>query len=385
MKLSFIQLTPASLITALALMTLPVNAQALDRWYDQASVQQGDQLFQQYCAVCHKPNAEGTADWKKTDANGKLPPPPLNGSAHAWHHDLKSLRLSIREGGIKLGGTMPPFKDQLNNDQIDALIAYFQSKWPDDLYHKWADRFIKTDSRATKETLPSIASNSSKVSTRWLKQRLGGTPFTNPAPTDINGIYHTRFGPSNGYLSEDGQFIIIGTLIDLKTGQNLTAIEQQKYAKQAIESFADRNKVLFPAIAEEKAIINVFTDTSCPYCRKLHKDVPDLQRAGITVKYLPFPRGSTRGEGYQTLKQVWCAKDRKQAMDIAKEIREGELPDGNCTVAGLVDEGYELGNRVGVTGTPALFKSNGEKIEGYVPKDSLIPMLLSQPSAPSLN
>ena len=72
-------------------------------------------------------------------------------------------------------------------------------------------------------------------------------------------------------------------------------------------------------------------------------------------------------------------------MDIAKEIREGELPDGNCTVAGLVDEGYELGNRVGITGTPALFKSNGEKIEGYVPKDSLIPMLLSQPSAPSLN
>ena len=282
---------------------------------------------------------------------------------------------------------MPAFKDQLNDDQINALIAYFQSKWPDDLYHKWADRFIKADSRSTTGTLPSIASapSSPKVSTRLLKQRLGNTPFTDPVTTDIDGIYHTRFGPQNGYLSEDGRFIIIGTLLDLKTGQNLTAVEQQKYAKQAIESFADRDKTLFPAIAEEKAVLNVFTDTSCPYCRKLHEEVPDLQRAGITIKYLPFPRGGTRGEGYQTLKQVWCAKDRAKAMDIAKDIREGELPDDNCAVAELVDKGYELGNRVGVTGTPALFKSNGEKIEGYVPKDRLIPMLLSQPPAPSLN
>ena len=142
MKKTFPLLTLFILATGLVFTVMLVESNTDERWYDEAAVQQGQQLFQQYCAACHKANAEGTADWKKTDANGKLPPPPLNGTAHAWHHDLESLRLSIREGGVSLGGTMPPFENQLNEEQINAVIAYFQSKWPDDLYRKWAERFL---------------------------------------------------------------------------------------------------------------------------------------------------------------------------------------------------------------------------------------------------
>jgi mono/diheme cytochrome c family protein len=83
-------------------------------------------------SVCHGSNAEGTRDWKKTDANGNYPPPPLDGSAHAWHHPLAQLARSIKEGGIKLGGVMPPFGDKLSDQEVLAVIAYFQSKWPDE-------------------------------------------------------------------------------------------------------------------------------------------------------------------------------------------------------------------------------------------------------------
>lgn len=360
------------------LLITPTVSQAEGRWYDQTILENGTQLFQQNCISCHGVNAEGTLDWKTTDSNGKYPPPPLNGTAHAWHHDMDTLRGTIREGGIKLGGTMPPFNEILTADEIDAVIAYFQSKWNDELYQKWAGRFLKTETPSISQP-PKIATLSQPGNnelTYWLKKRLGERQFSAPAPTKIDGMYHTEFGSDHAYLSNDGRYIIIGNMIDLKTGQNLTEIAKRKTASSEIAKVKLQSKAIFPAIGAEKAVLNIFTDTSCPYCKKLHAEVPKLQQAGISVMYLPYPRGSVSGPGYQTLKQVWCADNKAEAMDIAKDITTGTLPLGNCIESSMVDKGYELGNKVGVTGTPALFKSNGELISGYVPYDRLIPMVI---------
>lgn len=116
------------------------NIAAAKRWFNQDVVDYGDGLFQQNCAICHGVNAEGTKEWKITDVNGNYPPPPLNGSAHAWHHSIPQLARSIKEGGIKLGGDMPPFGDKLTDQDVLAVIAYFQSKWPDEVYKVWHDR-----------------------------------------------------------------------------------------------------------------------------------------------------------------------------------------------------------------------------------------------------
>ena len=120
-----------------------LTASAADRWYDNKLVVSGSQLFQQNCAVCHGANAQGTKEWKKADSSGHYPPPPLNGSAHAWHHSIPQLARSIKEGGIQLGGEMPGFGDQLDDQQILALIAYFQSKWPDEIYSTWHNRHMQ--------------------------------------------------------------------------------------------------------------------------------------------------------------------------------------------------------------------------------------------------
>jgi mono/diheme cytochrome c family protein len=116
------------------------NIAAAERWFNQDVVDYGAELFQQNCAVCHGVNAEGTKEWKKTDANGNYPPPPLDGSAHAWHHSIPQLARSIKEGGIKLGGVMPAFGDKLSDQEVLAVIAFFQSKWPDEVYKVWHDR-----------------------------------------------------------------------------------------------------------------------------------------------------------------------------------------------------------------------------------------------------
>jgi len=212
--------------------------------------------------------------------------------------------------------------------------------------------------------------------TRLLKLRLGIENIDPPVETEVEGVYQTRFGNKFAYLIEGGRYVFIGDMIDLKLAKNLTELSRRDMIVKELASFPDDALVIFPARDPELAVLNVFTDTSCGYCQKLHREVGFLQDAGISVRYFPYPRGGARGPGYKDLQKVWCAEDRATAMSIAKGTANGRLDSGLCEAAKVVDQGYELGNRIGVTGTPALFTADGTKFNGYVPYQELIPQLL---------
>ena len=109
-------------------------------WYTSAQMQRGNSLFQENCAACHGANAQGLADdWRIRDSNGNLPPPPLNGTAHTWHHSLDLLDQIIAEGGVLYEGNMPGFSDQLSREDRHAVIAYFQGFWTDEIYSAWME------------------------------------------------------------------------------------------------------------------------------------------------------------------------------------------------------------------------------------------------------
>lgn len=107
-----------------------------DRWYRDEQVDQGRILFQKHCAQCHGARGESMENWHRLGADGFLPPPPLNGQGHSWHHKLPLLRRIIRRGG-DYGGRMPAFGHKLSSQEIDAVIAGFQSLWPDPVYQRW--------------------------------------------------------------------------------------------------------------------------------------------------------------------------------------------------------------------------------------------------------
>jgi len=110
------------------------------RWYNQQQVNAGEKNYQIHCASCHKPDASGTTPWDQADANGKYPPPPLDGSAHTWHHHLKGLRRTVRMGGAVMGGSMPGFANKLSSQEIDEVLAWVQSHWSDKIYASWKVR-----------------------------------------------------------------------------------------------------------------------------------------------------------------------------------------------------------------------------------------------------
>lgn len=117
-----------------------VSANNPERQIDFTQITQGRKLFVQNCAVCHGANAEGAPNWRKKNQEGKYPAPPLNGTGHAWHHPMKVLRMTIRDGTQKIGGSMPAWGDKLSEHEIDSIIAWFQGEWPREIYQSWYGR-----------------------------------------------------------------------------------------------------------------------------------------------------------------------------------------------------------------------------------------------------
>ena len=107
---------------------------------DPLKLADGRATFEKHCAVCHGPKAEGLVeDWRKP-VNGKYPPPPLNGTAHTWHHPFSQLKRLIKDGTANLGGTMPAWGDQLSDRKIENTLHYIITLWPDEIYEAWEQR-----------------------------------------------------------------------------------------------------------------------------------------------------------------------------------------------------------------------------------------------------
>ena len=106
------------------------------------SLAEGRSVYQANCAVCHGPNGEGQMDWHIRKADGTLPPPPLNGDGHTWHHGDGTIFRTVSQGGAiyespALPGFqsgMPAFGDTLFHGEIVLVINYLKSTWGDKMF-----------------------------------------------------------------------------------------------------------------------------------------------------------------------------------------------------------------------------------------------------------
>lgn len=131
--------SPAEPRTTPAAVEADWLATAQARGFDPQRVRRGGALYQQYCAACHGPRAEGAPNWHRRGPDGRFPPPPLDGTGHAWHHPRAALARTIRDGTERLGGSMPAWGDRLSEADIEAIIAWFQSSWPEEIYRNWLE------------------------------------------------------------------------------------------------------------------------------------------------------------------------------------------------------------------------------------------------------
>jgi thiol:disulfide interchange protein DsbC len=201
-------------------------------------------------------------------------------------------------------------------------------------------------------------------------------PVESVAASPLNGLYEVKLkGGRVLYASPDGQFVMQGYLYQLKDGQpvNLTEKTERASIAKTINAIPQAETVVFPAVGETKSHITVFTDTTCPYCQKLHAEVPELNKMGVEVRYVAFPRQGLDSPGDQQLQAVWCSKDRKGSLEKLMSNKDVEAP--QC--ANPVSKQFALGQSIGVNGTPAIVLADGQVIPGYQPAAQVAKLALA--------
>ena len=176
------------------------------------------------------------------------------------------------------------------------------------------------------------------------------------------------------YASKDGEFFFYGELYAVNGNVllNTTKDEINSKRKSILEKELSEDDFISFKSEDEKYRVIIFTDVDCGYCRKFHGEIEDYNAQGITVNYVAFPRSGLESESYNKIVSAWCSSDPKGTLTALKEGRDPAL---KLCQDHPVEDHYLLGQRIGITGTPAIISSSGDLLPGYLPPMELLKKL----------
>lgn len=201
---------------------------------------------------------------------------------------------------------------------------------------------------------------------KQLSESLPNLSIDSLQPVDNTGLYEAVINGEIVYFSADGRYVLQGELVSLESRTNLTEQRRVSLRKGILEGLDEKDMIIFEP---EKAqhTLTVFTDIDCVYCRKMHSQIEQYQDLGIRIRYMAYPRGGIGSKSYDDAVTVWCNDDRRDAMTRAKSGEELEAK----TCDNPVEAEFNIGRKLGVQGTPALFLESGQMLPGYVPPERL--------------
>ncbi|MGS2719626.1 bifunctional protein-disulfide isomerase/oxidoreductase DsbC [Paraglaciecola aestuariivivens] len=197
-------------------------------------------------------------------------------------------------------------------------------------------------------------------------QRTLGMQISSIGDAPVAGLLQVLTDKGLFYTSQDGKYLLQARIYNLDEGmRNETEEALSDVRLSGLKEFEDT--VIEYKADKEKYVVSIFTDITCGYCRKLHNQMDEYNKLGITVRYLAFPRGGMYSRSYDDMVSVWCADDKQGAMDKAKA--GGSVANKSCSTK--VAEQYAFGQKIGVNGTPNIIMPNGSVIPGYQPPKQL--------------
>jgi thiol:disulfide interchange protein DsbC len=202
-----------------------------------------------------------------------------------------------------------------------------------------------------------------------LKLLPAGSKLEDLRPSPIPGIYQFAQAAEVSYLTADGKYFLDGNVYDMATRENLTEA-LRTHARLAMISAVPESQMVIFSPKNPLYTITVFTDVDCGFCRKLHSEMAELNRLGIRVRYMSYPRSGPNTESWKKAEVVWCSPNRNEALTRAKA--GAQLDMNKICDANPVAREYALGQGIGVRGTPAILTENGDYIAGYMPPRELL-------------
>src|SRR3569623_373754 len=210
------------------------------------------------------------------------------------------------------------------------------------------------------------AADENKVVTDAIHELVPAAKIDSVQKSPVNGFYEVVTGGQVVYVSEDGKYLMQGSMYDLANKKALTEVRVSGLRREALAKVPDSKRIVFSP-KDPKYTVSVFTDRDCGYCRKLHSQIEQYNQQGIAVEYLWFPRSGLNTPSYDKAVSVWCAVDRKKAFSEAKAGAEPKSAKCDNPVA----EEFDLGQRLGVHGTPSVIAPDGSQIGGYLTPEQM--------------
>ncbi|MBV8628924.1 MAG: DsbC family protein, partial [Paraburkholderia sp.] len=167
------------------------------------------------------------------------------------------------------------------------------------------------------------------------------------------------------YSDANGDYLMLGDLVDAKTRTNLTEARLAETNKIDFASlpFADAVKVVKGNGSRK---IAVFSDPNCPYCKQLETTLKSIDN--VTVYTFLYPVLSP--DSKEKSKAIWCSADRAKAWESWMLERRAPTAAASCDTT-AIDKNLALGQQMNVDGTPTVFLADGRRLPGAVPADRL--------------
>ncbi len=221
----------------------------------------------------------------------------------------------------------------------------------------------------------SLAQEDGELSKEELAALLVGVEASEIADSPMPGFYEIAIGSNVAYVTADGRYLLQGDLYDLSTNENVTEARRARERVNVLAGIDTADMIIFsPEPGDVKHTVTIFTDIDCGYCRQFHSEIAKVNELGIEIHYLFYPRTGPDTDSWFKADMVWCSgpEARNSALTLAK--LGGQIPDETCDSSPVSDH-YELGQLVGVRGTPAMFSESGEQLGGYLPPAELLDRL----------
>ena len=185
----------------------------------------------------------------------------------------------------------------------------------------------------------------------------------------IDGLYEISVGSQVAYVSKDGRFLVQGEIIDMNSNVNLTEHRRGEARLAVMSAIGEDTMIVFSPAEEARHTITVFTDIDCTYCRRLHQEMDQINALGVSVRYMFYPRSGPGTASWVKANEVWCSGNRNSALTDAKN---GQTIDSAECGQTPVQTHYDLGQSVGLRGTPAIVTESGYMFSGFAGAENLL-------------
>ena len=185
-----------------------------------------------------------------------------------------------------------------------------------------------------------------------------------------DSFFEILIGEQIFYISTDLEYLLAGNIINLDSGKNITQDRIRKHRLAILNTIEDKDTIVYSGKKIDHSLI-IFTDTTCPYCQKLHNEINSLITNNVQVKYVLFSRNGPEDDAYQEMVSIWCSDNQKKSIKTA--FNGNFVEQANCK--NPLDKNQALAYKLRVNGTPMIFTESGDVIPGYVPHRKIIELL----------